>query len=67
MRSAGLEPKRLRTVHAFSDAEASLVLVEAVKAGRKGIDILPPLIIYDSAKNYTAELNAIAAGHKRSL
>jgi tRNA1(Val) A37 N6-methylase TrmN6 len=65
MRSAGLEPKRLRTVHAFSDAKASLVLVEAVKAGRKNIDILPPLIIYDSAKNYTAELSAIAAGHKR--
>jgi len=65
MRSAGLEPKRLRTVHAFPDAKASLVLVEAVKAGRKGIDVLPPLMIYDSARNYTAELNAIVAGHKR--
>jgi tRNA1Val (adenine37-N6)-methyltransferase len=67
MRSAGLEPKRLRTVHAFSDAKASMVLVEAVKGGRKGIDILPPLIIYDCAKNYTAELNAIAAGRKSSF
>ena len=67
MRSAGLEPKRLRTVHAFSDAKASMVLVEAVKGGRKGVDILPPLIIYDSAKNYTAELNAIAAGRKSSF
>ena len=36
MRSAGLEPKRLRVVHAFSDAKASMVLVEAVKGGRKG-------------------------------
>jgi hypothetical protein len=25
------------------------------------------LIIYDSAKNYTAELNAIAAGRKSSF
>jgi tRNA1Val (adenine37-N6)-methyltransferase len=67
MRSAGLEPKRLRTVHGFSDAKASMVLVEAVKGGRKGVDILPPLIIYDFAKNYTAELNAIAARPKSSF
>jgi tRNA1Val (adenine37-N6)-methyltransferase len=67
MRSFGLEPKRLRSVHAFSDAKASMVLVEAVKGGRKGVDILPPLIIYDSAKNYSAELNAIAAGRKSSF
>jgi tRNA1Val (adenine37-N6)-methyltransferase len=62
MRSAGLEPKRLRAVHPFSDAKASMVLVEGVKSGRNGVDILPPLVIYDSAKIYSAELNAIAAG-----
>ena len=67
MRSAGLEPKRLRTVHAFSDAKASMVLVEAVKGGRRGIDILPPLVMYDSAKNYSAELNAIAPRCKPSF
>jgi tRNA1Val (adenine37-N6)-methyltransferase len=67
MRSAGLEPKRLRTVHGFSESKASMVLVEAIKGGRKGVDILPPLIIYDSAKNYTAELNAMAAPPKGSL
>jgi len=44
-----------------------MVLVEAVKGGRKGVDILPPLIIYDSAKNYSAELNAIAAGRKSAF
>lgn len=67
MRSAGLEPKRLRTVHAFADASASVVLVEAVKGGRRGIDILPPLVMYDSAKNYSAELNAIAPRCKPSF
>lgn len=67
MRSAGLEPKRLRTVHAFSDSRASMVLVEAVKGGRRGLDILPPLVIYDSARNYSAELNAIAPRSKPSF
>jgi tRNA1Val (adenine37-N6)-methyltransferase len=67
MRSAGLEPKRLRAVHPFSDAKASMVLVEGVKGGRNGVDILPPLVIYDSAKIYSAELNAIAAGTKGSF
>jgi tRNA1(Val) A37 N6-methylase TrmN6 len=36
--------------------------VEAVKGGRSGLDVLPPLIVYDSANVYTAELNAILAG-----
>ena len=67
MRSAGLEPKRMRTVHPFSEANASMVLVEAVRGGRSGIDILPPLIIYDSTNNYTAELNAIAARSEGSF
>ena len=44
-----------------------LVLVEAVKGGRRGIDILPPLVMYDSAKNYSAELNAIAPRCKPSF
>ena len=42
-------------------------LVEAVKGGRKGVDILPPLVVYESAKTYTAELNAIAAGPRASF
>ena len=67
MRSAGLEPKRMRTVHPFSEANASMVLVEAVRGGRSGIDILPPLIIYDSTNNYTAEVNAIAARSEGSF
>ena len=36
MRNVNLEPKRLRMVHSFADAKASLVLVEAVKGGRSG-------------------------------
>jgi tRNA1Val (adenine37-N6)-methyltransferase len=61
MRDVGLEPKRLRVVHSFADASASLVLVEGVKGGRSGIEVLPPLIVYNKAKEYTAEVEAILA------
>ena len=62
MRQARLEPKRLRLVHSFSDVEASLVLVEGVKNGRSGIDILPPLIVYRRGKEYSDEMAAMIAG-----
>ena len=62
MRSANLEPKRLRMVHSFADAKASLVLVEGVKGGRSGNDALPPLIIYKKGKQYTTEVEAMLAG-----
>jgi tRNA1Val (adenine37-N6)-methyltransferase len=66
MRSAGIEPKRLRVVHPFAAARASMILVEAVKGGRSGLEVLPPLIVYDAADVYTAELNAIMAGARLS-
>ena len=66
MRGAAIEPKRLRVVHPFAAAEASMILVEAVKGARSGLDVLPPLIVYNSANVYTAELNAIVAGARVS-
>ena len=66
MRAAAIEPKRMRVVHPFVAAEASMILVEAVKGGRSGLDVLPPLIVYDSANLYTAEINAIVAGARLS-
>ena len=62
MRAAGLEPKRLRMVHSFAGAEASLVLVEGTKGGRSGMKILAPLVIYDKGKQYSAEVASILAG-----
>jgi tRNA1Val (adenine37-N6)-methyltransferase len=64
MRAVRIEPKRLRMVHSFADAEASLVLVEGIKGGRSGIEILPPLIIYRSDKTYSAEVAAQIAGER---
>ena len=63
MRNANLEPKRLRMVHSFADAKAALVLTEGVKGGRSGgIEVLSPLIVYRTGKQYTAEVEAMLAG-----
>ena len=62
LRGAGLEPKRLRWVHSFVDAEALLVLVEAVKGGRSGVEVAAPLFIYRTGKEYSVEVAAIVAG-----
>jgi tRNA1Val (adenine37-N6)-methyltransferase len=62
MRNANLEPKRLRMVHSCVGAEASLVLVEGVKGGRGGIDVLSPLFVYKQGNLYAPEVEAILAG-----
>jgi tRNA1Val (adenine37-N6)-methyltransferase len=62
MRSSGIEPKRLRFVHSSADQEAGLVMAEGVKGGRKGQNILPPLIVYDRCHHYTPEVAAILSG-----
>ncbi|HEX9454697.1 MAG TPA: SAM-dependent methyltransferase, partial [Candidatus Binatia bacterium] len=62
MRQLKLEPKRLRMVHSFAGAEASLVLVEGVKGGGSGIKILPPLIVFRHGKEYSEEVVKLIAG-----
>lgn len=62
LRTARLEPKRLRFVHSFAGTEAALVLVEAVKLGRAGAKVLPPLIVYRAGKEYGEEAAAIIRG-----
>lgn len=66
MRREGIEPKRLRMVHSFFGAKASLVLAEGVKGGRSGMQILPPLVVYRRGKQYTDEVAAMIAGAHRS-
>jgi tRNA1Val (adenine37-N6)-methyltransferase len=62
MREARIEPKRMRIVHSFAGVEASLVLVEGVKGGRSGVEVLPPLTIYRHGKEYTEEVAAMISG-----
>jgi tRNA1Val (adenine37-N6)-methyltransferase len=54
-----LQPKRLRMIHPFADAEANLFLMEAVKGGPPGIRVEKPLVVYQTKGVYTDEVIAI--------
>ncbi len=56
MRSAGLEPKSLRTVHSDRHTDAKLIIVEGKKGGRPGLKIGSPVIIYRKDGSYTEEV-----------
>ncbi len=55
MRSAGIEPKRLRTVHTRADSAASLVLLEGTLGGGTFLRVMPPLVLYRADGQYTEE------------
>ncbi|MFP3983011.1 MAG: tRNA1(Val) (adenine(37)-N6)-methyltransferase [Desulfurivibrionaceae bacterium] len=60
-----LEPKRLQTVHSYPGAPAGMVLLEAVKNGGEGLNVLPPFFIYqEKGGKYSPEM---AAAYKREL
>jgi len=48
LRSAGLEPKRLRFVRHRADQPVSLVLLEARKGGKPGLSYEPDLVFYNA-------------------
>lgn len=56
MISYKLEPKRIRFVHAYKEKEPTMVLVEAVKGGKRRLSVEKPLIIYDENGEYTQEI-----------
>src|ERR1044071_2224500 len=64
MRHAGIEPKRLRLVHSFATAPASLLLAEGVKGGRGGLEVVGPLAIYRQGKEYSEEVASLIAGRR---
>lgn len=44
LKNANLEPKRLQLVSGTAQGKPYLVMVEAVKGGKQGVDVLPTLI-----------------------
>ncbi len=59
MRLDGIEPKFIRAIHSQIDAAAKLILVVGIKGARPGTKIGPPLIIYDSNGQYSAEIQTM--------
>ncbi len=73
MREAALEPKRATFVHADTESEPSMVLIEGRSGGKSGMLITRPLIIYKDKlhKEYTPDMEyimengAFPTGYKR--
>ena len=61
MRENGIEPKRMTFVHADTDSEPSMVLIEGRKGGKSSLLLTKPLIIYkDKTHNaYSDDMNYI--------
>lgn len=49
-----LQPKRLQWVHSFIDKPAWIFLLEMAKGGSYGLEVLPPLILYEKEGELTA-------------
>lgn len=60
-----LEPKLIRFVHPRADAEANMVLIEALRDGKPDVRILPPLIVYNEDGQYSPEIMQIYYGSER--
>jgi len=67
MKRRKLEPKRIRLVHPYLDKPASLVLLEALKEGGSGLDVLPPLIVHEPGGGYTKEMREIYGSAEKSF
>lgn len=65
MRSAGIEPKRMRLVQYRASKRPSLFLLEGRKGGNPGLVIEPVLLLTDDNGNQTEELKQIYGTYAR--
>lgn len=59
LRENKIEPKELRVVYSNKNSEASLILIKAVKGGKKFLKIDRPLYIYNESGRYSDEIKQI--------
>lgn len=63
MQKNRLAPKKVQLVYPKEGREANMVLVEAIKDGRKGgLRFLPPITVYQANDEYTPEMREILYG-----
>ncbi len=54
-----LEPKRMKFVHPFIDAEPNMVLIECIKGAKSRVTVEKPIIVYKEQGVYTDEIYSI--------
>ncbi len=59
MRQYGIEPKTVQFIHGRPDKKAKLFLVEGVRGGSPGLDVLPPLIVHEADGAYSRAVLAM--------
>lgn len=58
MADAGLEPKRLQLVYPSLNRKPKFLLVEGVRGGKPGLDMLPPLFVCGPDGRYSRDIMA---------
>ena len=53
MRQTAIEPKWMQGIHSYEDEPARLVIIHGMKAGRPGLTVAKPMIIYRHDGEYT--------------
>lgn len=61
-RSYQIEPKRLQYVYPKTDKLANTILIEGIRDGKPGLQVLPPLVIYKDNGEYTDRARGIIYG-----
>ena len=55
-RKYGLQPKKLQWVHSAITKPAWIFLMEMIKGGSYGLEVLPPLVMYGADGSYTPQV-----------
>ncbi|MCH4179410.1 MAG: methyltransferase [Megasphaera sp.] len=56
MRKHDIEPKIIQMIYGHRHANAKIFLVEGIRGGNPGMEVLPPLIIHEADGNYSREV-----------
>lgn len=58
-----LAPKKIKLIYPKKNKEANMVLIEAIKDGKKGgLKFLPPLVVYTDQNEYTSQVKKLLYG-----
>lgn len=56
LKKHSFEIKKAAFIHPYIDKPSNLFIIEAVKSGRAGIKILPPIVVYEKTNVYTESI-----------